>query len=118
MHARKSLKTLVRLASPAVEHDYRGLKTGLSLDHFEGGSFLGWYRHVTLTVLARAFCTLLRLDPEADAPARPSETITSGICGSQRARPPPATRPISTAVGDRQTGAPILRSYRALDQDR
>jgi SRSO17 transposase len=65
------LKTLVRLAKIRwrVEHDYRELKTGLGIDHFEGRSFVGWHRHVTLAVLAQAFCTLLRLDPKADAPA-------------------------------------------------
>lgn len=65
------LKTLVRLAKIRwrVEHDYRELKTGLGIDHFEGRSFVGWHRHVTLTVLAQAFCTLLRLDPKAPAPA-------------------------------------------------
>ena len=52
-----------------IEHDYRELKTGLGLDHFEGRSFIGWHRHVTLTVLAQAFCTMLRLDPKAPAPA-------------------------------------------------
>jgi hypothetical protein len=30
-----------------IEHDYRELKTGLGLDHFEGCSFTGWHRHVT-----------------------------------------------------------------------
>jgi SRSO17 transposase len=71
MNTRTPLKTLVRLAKIRwrVEHDYRELKTGLGIDHFEGRSFLGWHRHVTLTVLAQAFCTLLRLDPKAPAPA-------------------------------------------------
>jgi len=71
LHARTPLKTLVRLAKIRwrVEHDYRELKTGLGIDHFEGRSFIGWHRHVTLTVLAQAFCTLLRLDPKAAAPA-------------------------------------------------
>jgi SRSO17 transposase len=70
MHTRTSLRTLVRLAKIRwrIEHDYRELKTGLGIDHFEGRSFIGWHRHVTLTVLAQAFCTLLRLDPKADAP--------------------------------------------------
>jgi SRSO17 transposase len=69
------LKTMVRLGKIRwrVEHDYRELKTGLGLDHFEGRSFVGWHRHVTLVVLAQAFCTLLRLEPElgpkAAAPA-------------------------------------------------
>ena len=61
---------LVRLAKIRwrVEHDYRELKTGLGLDHFEGRSYLGWHRHVTLAVLAQAFCTMLRTDPEVLAP--------------------------------------------------
>jgi SRSO17 transposase len=65
------LKTLIRLAKIRwrIEHDYRELKTGLGIDHFEGRSFTGWHRHVTLTVLAQAFCTQLRLDPKANAPA-------------------------------------------------
>jgi SRSO17 transposase len=65
------LAELVRLAKIRwrIEHDYRELKTGLGLDHFEGRSFTGWHRHVTLAVLAQAFCTLLRLDPKAPAPA-------------------------------------------------
>ena len=71
MDTRTPLKTLVRLAKIRwrVEHDYRELKTGLGIDHFEGRSYLGWHRHVTLAVLAQAFCTLLRMDPKADAPA-------------------------------------------------
>jgi SRSO17 transposase len=71
MDPRTPPKTLVRLGKIRwrVEHDYRELKTGLGLDHFEGRSFIGWHRHVTLAVLAQAFCTLLRLDPKALAPA-------------------------------------------------
>ncbi|MGH8882186.1 MAG: transposase, partial [Stackebrandtia sp.] len=66
-----TLKTMVRLGKIRwrIEHDYRELKHGLGLDHFEGRNFTGWHRHVTLVVLAQAFCTLLRLDPKADAPA-------------------------------------------------
>jgi SRSO17 transposase len=65
------LEELVRLAKIRwrIEHDYRELKVGLGLDHLEGRSFVGWHRHVTLVVLAQAFCTLLRLDPKAHAPA-------------------------------------------------
>jgi SRSO17 transposase len=65
------LAELVRLGRIRwrIEHDYRELKTGLGIDHFEGRSFTGWHRHVTLAVLAQAFCTALRLDPKADAPA-------------------------------------------------
>jgi SRSO17 transposase len=65
------LRELVRLAKIRwrIEHDYRELKDGLGLDHFEGRSYLGWHRHATLTSLAQAFCTQLRYDPKAPAPA-------------------------------------------------
>jgi SRSO17 transposase len=71
MDSGTSLATLVRTGKIRwrVEHDYRELKTGLGIDHFEGRSFIGWHRHVTLVVLAQAFCTLLRLDPKAPTPA-------------------------------------------------
>jgi SRSO17 transposase len=64
------IEELARLAKIRwrVEHDYRELKTGLGLDHFEGRSFTGWHRHVTLAALAQAFCTLLRSDPKVPAP--------------------------------------------------
>ena len=61
---------LVRLAKIRwrIEHDYRELKTGLGLGHFEGRSYLGWHRHVTLAALAQAFCTKIRQDPKVPAP--------------------------------------------------
>jgi SRSO17 transposase len=65
-----SIAELVRLAKIRwrIEHDYRELKTGLGLDHFEGRSWTGWHRHVTLAVLAQAFCTMIRTDPKVPAP--------------------------------------------------
>jgi SRSO17 transposase len=64
------IEELARLAKIRwrIEHDYRELKTGLGLDHFEGRSYAGWHRHVTLAVLAQAFCTRLRTDPKVPAP--------------------------------------------------
>ncbi len=35
-----------------IEHDYRELKHGLGLDHFEGRSWAGWHHHVTLVTAA------------------------------------------------------------------
>ena len=73
---------LVRLAKIRwrVEHDYRELKTGLGLDHFEGRSCLGWHRHVTLAVLAQAFAPCsgltqkrMRRDDPAPGPARTAD---------------------------------------------
>ena len=48
-----------------IEHDYRELKTALGLDHFEGRTFIGWHRHVTLVSAAHVFATTLRADPKA-----------------------------------------------------
>src|SRR4051812_41285298 len=66
-----SLAELVRLAKIRwrIEHDYRELKTGLDLDHFEGRTWAGWHRHVTLVTAAQLFLPLLRTDPKAAAPA-------------------------------------------------
>ncbi|MEW2276019.1 IS701 family transposase, partial [Streptomyces griseofuscus] len=41
-----------------IEHDYRELKHGLGLDHFEGRTWRGWHHHVTLVTAAQAFLTL------------------------------------------------------------
>lgn len=61
--------TMVRLAKIRwrIEHDYRELKTGVGLDHFEGRSWTGWHHHATLTTAAHLFLTWLRLtNPKAD----------------------------------------------------
>ncbi|MBT2472703.1 IS701 family transposase [Streptomyces sp. ISL-66] len=64
-------KDLVRLAKSRwrIEHDYRELKTALGLDHFEGRSFTGWHRHVTLVTAAHLFLTEQRTCPKAPARA-------------------------------------------------
>lgn len=58
-----SLKELVRIAKIRwrIEHDYRELKTGLGLAHFEGRTWAGWHHHVTLVTAAHLFITTLRL---------------------------------------------------------
>ncbi|MBB5490995.1 IS701 family transposase [Nocardiopsis metallicus] len=60
------LRHLVRLAKIRwrIEHDYRELKHGLGLDHYEGRTWRGWHHHVTLVTAAQAFLTLRRLDPK------------------------------------------------------
>jgi SRSO17 transposase len=48
---------LIRLARSRwrVEQDYRELKGGLGLDHFEGRGWPGWQHHVTLVLVAHGF---------------------------------------------------------------
>ncbi|WP_129771187.1 IS701 family transposase [Streptomyces sp. L-9-10] len=64
-------RDLVRLAKLRwrIEHDYRELKTTLGLDHFEGRSFTGWHRHVTLVTAAHLFLTEQRSCPKVPARA-------------------------------------------------
>ncbi|MFD5734634.1 transposase [Streptomyces sioyaensis] len=64
-------KDLVRLAKSRwrIEHDYREMKTALGLDHFEGRSFTGWHRHVTLVTAAHLFLTEQRRSPKVPARA-------------------------------------------------
>jgi SRSO17 transposase len=64
-------KDLVRLAKSRwrIEHDYREMKTALGLGHFEGRSFTGWHRHVTLVTAAHLFLTEQRTCPKASARA-------------------------------------------------
>ncbi|MEX5235868.1 IS701 family transposase [Kocuria arenosa] len=64
------LAELVRLAKIRwrVEHDYRELKHGLGLDHFEGRTWAGWHHHATLVSAARLFATTLRLEQDPKAP--------------------------------------------------
>jgi len=63
-------RRLARLAKLRwrIEHDYREIKTGLGLDHYEGRTWQGWHHHTTLVSAAHAFLTLQRLDPKTRAP--------------------------------------------------
>jgi SRSO17 transposase len=66
------VEDLVRLGKIRwrIEHDYRELKTGLGLDHYEGRTWKGWHRHVTLVAAAHLFLTNLRLtSPKATGAA-------------------------------------------------
>jgi Transposase DDE domain len=74
-----------------IEHDYRELKTGLGLDHFEGRSFTGWHRHVTLAVLAQAFITMIRTDPKW---LRRDDPLSGAARTADRARPHPRRLPL------------------------
>jgi hypothetical protein len=62
-----------------IEEDFENAKD-LGLDHYEVRSFVGWYRHSTLVLLALAYL--------------------AGICATERSSPVPATafRPASTAA--------------------
>lgn len=65
-----AIAELVRLGKIRwrIEHDYRELKHGLGLDHFEGRTWLGWHHHLTLVTAAHLFITIQRLSADPKAP--------------------------------------------------
>src|SRR3954466_15295972 len=94
------LAELVRLAKIRwrIEHDYRECKTGLGLDHFEGRTFTGWHRHVTLVTAAQLFLTVLRSSPKAATPACASTPCSAGYRPCSPPGPEPAPSVDSTST--------------------
>ncbi len=90
------IEELARLAKIRwrIEHDYRELKTGPGLDHFEGRSWTGWHRHITRAVLAQAFITMIRTDPKAHAPGR----LSTRSCTNCRSSWPSSSAPAPCAA--------------------
>ena len=43
-----------------IEQGYKQTKTEVGLDHYEVRRWPGWYRHMTLALLAHAFLTVTR----------------------------------------------------------
>jgi SRSO17 transposase len=60
--AETSLVGLVRVAGTrwAVEEGFQQAKTEVGLDHYEVRRWPGWYRHITLALLAHAFLVVTR----------------------------------------------------------
>ena len=60
--AKSTLKTLVAVAGQrwAVESAFQITKGECGLDHYEVRHWQGWYRHITLSMLALALLTVLR----------------------------------------------------------
>jgi SRSO17 transposase len=65
-----------------IEEDFENGKD-LGLDHYEVRSFVGWYRHITLVMLALAFLTSIALAARSSAPPllpaahQPAEAVMS-----------------------------------------
>ena len=51
-----------------VEQCFEEAKGEVGLDEYEVRSFQGWYRHITLSMLAHAFLTVLRAQSQAQLP--------------------------------------------------
>ena len=49
----------------AIEESFQSAKGEVGLDHYEGRSWAGWARHVTLALLAHAYLTVIHARAEA-----------------------------------------------------
>jgi SRSO17 transposase len=70
--ARTSLAALVKVAGTrwAVEECFETAKGEVGLDQYEVRSWPGWYRHITLTLLAHAYLTVVRAQTQAPEPRK------------------------------------------------
>jgi SRSO17 transposase len=70
--ARTSLAEVVQVAGTrwAVEECFEAAKGEVGLDQYEGRSWAGWYRHITLALLAHASLTMVRAQAEGTQPLK------------------------------------------------
>jgi SRSO17 transposase len=63
---------LVRVAGTrwAVEEGFQQAKGEVGLDHYEVRRWPGWYRHITLALLAHAFLVVTRTTATLGDPAK------------------------------------------------
>lgn len=68
---RVPLAELVRVAGArwAIEETFQTAKGEAGLDHYQVRQWTGWYRHITLSMLAHAFLTVIRSKKGAPAAA-------------------------------------------------
>jgi SRSO17 transposase len=131
-HAPESitLPDLVRVAGMrwTVESLFEQAKGEVGLDHYEVRSWIGWHRHITLSMLALAYLAAVRKDANGgrgpDQPRR-EPAAAHGPGGSAPAAPPrrrTTTRPSrAVALVRVATATPATRPSRPLaaaDNDR
>ena len=86
--------TLAELARAAggrwrVEIGFEEAKGEVGLSHYEVRSWRGWYRHITLALLAHAFLAVLRgegVDTEAAQKGAPKTAATGGLLAFKTGR--------------------------------
>jgi len=98
---KSTLKTLVAVAGRrwAVEIAFQMAKGECGLDHYEVRHWQGWYRHITLAMLALAVLTVLRAGEKKNLSQEGS---------SQRSRNPPSARPVAVARLAKSGTSPAL----------
>jgi SRSO17 transposase len=70
--ARASLQEMVKVAGTrwAVEECFETAKGEVGLDQYEVRNWSGWYRHITLALLAHAYLTVVRGQAQAKEPLK------------------------------------------------
>jgi len=58
----------------AIEESFQTSKGQTGLDHYQVRQYTGWYRHITLSMLALAFLTVTRPKKGANIQASPSSS--------------------------------------------
>jgi SRSO17 transposase len=119
------LAEMVRAAGArwTIDDTFKLAKGQVGLDHYEVRSWRGWYRHITLALLALAALTIgtrqrgRRRPPRAPSTS-PSRSPRSGGCSSGSSGPSPAHRPPSPPWWRGPAGvAAIRRSRKTVTAD-
>ncbi len=68
------IETLVAVAGQRwnVEEDFGHAKGAVGLDHYEVRQWIGWYRHITLAMLALAYLAVVRARLRQEAASAPT----------------------------------------------
>jgi hypothetical protein len=59
----------------AIEETFQAAKGETGLDHYQVRQYTGWYRHITLSMLAHVFLTVIRSKKGGPRPDGDSELI-------------------------------------------
>jgi hypothetical protein len=76
---RVSLAELARIAGTrwSIKETFQTAKGQTGLDQYQARQYTGWYRHITLSMLAHAFLTVTRARAAAKRGATPADTVSS-----------------------------------------
>jgi invasion protein IalB len=85
----------------ATEECFQAAKNGCGLDEYEVRRYIGWYRHITLAMLARAVLTALAAQASEAAKGaaetdQPSSCLPWQRSGGSWTLPCPAPEPTAT----------------------
>src|SRR5919202_488540 len=93
------LSDLVRVAGTrwTIEASFEAAKGAVGLDHYEVRSWTGWYRHITLAMLAHAYLAVLRCAAGGEKRRGQSHSRSAAAHGARGAAPALASGLGSTA---------------------